>query len=268
MGSWEFRATSSGWVARLDAAERAAVLDVVDDVLELLRGEDAAGAQAPFGADTRFGEDPSRGADAPYGAGVSFGGGVPFGPEVPGASWPAVGMDAEPLAAPSDPALRRLLPDASRGAPEVAAEFRRLTEGELRGTKAGNLSVLRALLVDGPDLRVDPASAPAVAAALTDLRLVLAERLGIRSEADADAAYRLVVEGGPLDVTDPDGVARRFLATVSTLLGVLQESLVGLLLEGLPGEDGEGTRDVVGEDDGGRASGDGGRAAGDVGLRD
>lgn len=255
MGSWEFRATASGWVARLDAAERAAVLDVVDDVVELLGGEDAAGGQASFGADARFGEDRSFGADAPFGAGGSFGGGVPFGPEVPGASWPAVGMDAEPVAAPSDPALRRLLPDASRGVPEVAAEFRRLTEGDLRGTKAGNLRVLRALLVDGPDLRVDPASAPAVAAALTDLRLVLAERLGIRSEADADAAYRLVVEGGPLDVTDPDGVARRFLATVSTLLGVLQESLVGLLLEGLAVDDTEGTSDVVGGDDE-RASGD------------
>lgn len=231
MGSWEFRATTSGWVAHLDAAERAAVLDVVDDVVELLGGEDAAGAQAPFGVDA-----------AP-------GAGTPFGPEVPGATWPAVGMDAEPVTAPSDPALRRLLPDASRGVPEVAAEFRRLTESELRGTKAGNLRVLRSMLVDGPDLRVDPASAPAVAAALTDLRLVLAERLGIRSEADADAAYRLVVEGGPLDVTDPDGVARRFLATVSTLLGVLQESLVGLLLEGLPGDEATGSSGVVGGND-------------------
>ena len=256
MGSWEFRATTSGWVARLDAAERAAVLDVVDDVVELLGGEDAAGAQGPFGT------------DAERGGGTPFGPGAPFGPEVPGATWPAVGMDAEPVAAPSDPALRRLLPDASRAVPEVAAEFRRLTEDELRGTKAGNLRVLRALLMDGPDLRVDPASAPAVAAALTDLRLVLAERLGIRSEADADAAYRLVVEGGPLDVTDPDGVARRFLATVSTLLGVLQESLVGLLLEGLPGDDGDGTGPVVGEDDDGRAPGDDDRASGDDGLRD
>lgn len=224
MGSWEFRATTSGWVARLDTAERAAVVDVVDDVVELLGDEDGSGQR--------------------------------FGPDVPGASWPAVGMDDEPVPAPSDPALRRLLPDASRGVPEVAAEFRRLTESELRGTKAGNLRVLRALLVDGPDVRVDPDSAPAVAAALTDLRLVLAERLGIRSESDADAAYRLVVEGGPLDVTDPDGVARRFLATVSTLLGVLQESLVGLMLEGLPRDDAEGPDGVVGGDGEPAAEGD------------
>lgn len=233
MGSWEFRATTAGWVAHLDAAERAAVLDVVEDVLELLGAGDGSGGQTPLGADAAFGGDTAFGGDA---AGA------------PGASWPDMRLDAGPVAAPSDPALRRLLPDASRGAPDVAAEFRRLTENELRGTKAGNLRVLRSLLVDGPDLRVEPASAPAVAAALTDLRLVLAERLGIRSEADADAAYRLVVEGGPLDVTDPDGVARRFLATVSTLLGVLQESLVGLMLEGLPGDDARQGSDSVGGD--------------------
>lgn len=214
MGSWEFRATSSGWVARLDAAERAAVLDVVDDVVELLAADE------------------------------------PDGP------WPQVQLSEGPVTAPSDPALRRLLPDASRAAPEVAAEFRRLTEDELRGTKAANLAVLRSVLtVDVPDVRVDPGSAPAVAAALTDLRLVLAERLGIRSEADADAAYRLVVEGGPLDVTDPDGVARRFLATVSTLLGVLQESLVVLMLEGLPGGDDPGAGE--GDDGHGGSQGSG-----------
>ena len=214
MGSWEFVPTPTGWVAHLDAAERAAVLDVVEDVTELLAADE------------------------------------PVGP------WPQVQLSEGPVSAPADPALRRLLPDASRGVPEVAAEFRRLTEGELRSTKAGQLGVLRSALAAGtPEVRVAPAHAPAVAAALTDLRLVLAERLGIRTEADADAAYRLVVEGGPLDVTDADGVARRFLATVSTLLGVLQESLVSLMLEGLPvgagpaaeGSTGEGSTGEVAE---------------------
>ena len=227
MGSWEFRATSSGWVARLDAAERAALLDVVDDVVELLAADE------------------------------------------PGGPWPQVQLSAEPVAAPSDPALRRLLPDASRAEPDVAAEFRRLTEDELRATKAGSLAVLRAALAaDAPEVRVDRVTAPAVAAALTDLRLVLAERLGIRSEADADAACRLVVEGGPLDVTDPDGMARRFLATVSTLLGVLQESLVVLMLADLPDAadvadlpDGGDAADPAERDDGhdrGPGSGSGG----------
>ena len=203
MGSWEFTVTPDGWVAFLDPAERAALLDVVDDVLELLadRGpmaglDDAAAMQ---GLDLT--------------------------------------LEDGPVAPPADPALHRLLPDGSRADPSVAAEFRRYTEGELRTRKAENLVVLgRMLAAGGRAVRLHPSDAPAVAAALTDLRLVLAERLGIRTEADADAAYRLVVSGGPLDVTDPDGVARRFLATVSTLLGVLQESLVSLMLDQLPGD--------------------------------
>ena len=221
MGSWEFVPTSTGWVAHLDAAERAAVLDVVEDVVQLL------GAGEPAG------------------------------------QWPHVQLSEAPLPAPSDPALRRLLPDASRAAPEIAAEFRRLTEDELRGTKAGNLAVLRSVLqADTSAVRVEPAAAPAVAAALTDLRLVLAERLGVRSEADADAVYRLVVEGGPLDVSDPDGVTRRFLATVSTLLGVLQESLVVLMLEGLPAGDDASGDAASGEGDDGHDDRGGGAGPG------
>jgi len=221
MGSWEFVPTSTGWVAHLDAAERAAVLDVVEDVVQLL------GAGEPAG------------------------------------QWPHVQLSEAPLPAPSDPALRRLLPDASRAAPEIAAEFRRLTEDELRGTKAGNLAVLRSVLqADTSAVRVEPAAAPAVAAALTDLRLVLAERLGVRSEADADAVYRLVVEGGPLDVSDPEGVARRFLATVSTLLGVLQESLVVLMLEGLPAGDDASGDAASGEGDDGHDDRGGGAGPG------
>lgn len=203
MGTWEFVATPGGWVAHLDRAERAALLDVVDDVLELL----ADRGPVPGGA----GDQSLAGLD--------------------------LNLEEGPVVPPADPALRRLLPDASHADPDVAAEFRRYTEGELRSAKAENLTVLgRMLAAGGRGVRLDPRDAPAVAAALTDLRLVLAERLGIRTEADADAAYRLVVAGGPPDVTDPDGVARRFLATVSTLLGVLQESLVALMLEQLPGD--------------------------------
>lgn len=194
MGTWEFVPTPRGWAASLGAAERAALGDVVDDVVELLGGDE------------------------------------PATPWVPGLRPPG-----EPVAPPTDPALRRLLPDGSRADPDVAAEFRRLTEDEVRSAKVTNLLALRAAL-DAPtgQVVVEPDQAPAVAAALTDLRLVLAERLGIRTEEDADAVYRLVVGGGPIDPTDADAMARRFLATVSALLGVLQESLVTLMLDALP----------------------------------
>lgn len=212
MTAWAFAVApdGAGWVADVGAQERAALLDVVDDVVELLGGE-------------RTG---------------------------PGAGdLPDLRVGAGPLAAPRDPALRRLLPDASRGVPDVAAEFRRLTEDELRATKVGQLGLLRAALAaDGPAVVVAPGDAPAVAAAITDLRLVLAERLGVRTEADADAVYRLAAQGRPLDLADDDAVARRFLAIVSALLSVLQESLVERMLDGLPDDDEDDEDD--GEDDG------------------
>lgn len=198
MAAWVFQLDAGcRWVAHLDPEERAALLDVVDDVAELLGGDRPA----------------------------------------PGGDLPEVRLGAGPVAAPRDPALRRLLPDASRAAPDVAAEFRRLTEDDLRATKVMQLDALRvALAAEGPDVVVSPADAPIVAAALTDLRLVVAERLGIRTEADADAVYRLAAEGGPLDLADADAVARQFLAIVSALLWALQESLVELMLAELPGD--------------------------------
>ena len=89
-----------------------------------------------------------------------------------------------------DPALDRLLPTAHRGDDQVAAEFRRLTEEGLRQRKSGNLDVaLRTLEA------TDPASgdrvvlgadqAPAFLMALTDVRLLLGERMGMRTEEDA-----------------------------------------------------------------------------------
>src|SRR5437763_1216808 len=50
-----------------------------------------------------------------------------------------VGMGSDgPVAAPEDPALRRLLPDAYDD-PDGAAEFRRLTDTALRAEKVANL---------------------------------------------------------------------------------------------------------------------------------
>ncbi len=198
MRAWVFEPSAQGWVAHLGAEERAALVDVVDDVVELLAGAGGPREPGPAG-----GDDP-----LPPGG---------FG---------------EPVAAPTDPALLRLLPDASRSTPEVAAEFRRLTEQELRATKAGNLARLRAALAAAGDaVVIAPEDGPAVAAALTDLRLVVSARLGIRTADDAEAMYRLAVEGTPLDMADDDAIARRFGAIVVALLGALLDSLVTLMLD-------------------------------------
>ncbi|HWB68323.1 MAG TPA: DUF2017 family protein, partial [Mycobacteriales bacterium] len=47
----------------------------------------------------------------------------------------AFGVASEAPAAPDDPVLLRLLPDGYREDSDAAAEFRRLTEADLRATK-------------------------------------------------------------------------------------------------------------------------------------
>lgn len=125
--------------------------------------------------------------------------------------------------APTDPALRRLLPDAIKTDDAAAAEFRRLTEATLRERKLDNLeTAMRCFeagfvddeqaaaladaeyecatteqtrrtrqddgLADGSrEIVLTEAQARATMMALTDVRLVLAERLGLHTDEDADA---------------------------------------------------------------------------------
>ncbi|MEI2731598.1 MAG: DUF2017 domain-containing protein [Dermatophilaceae bacterium] len=134
--------------------------------------------------------------------------------------------DGESAAQPlRDPALDRLLPDAYRGDPAVAAEFRRLTEQGLRQRKYATLTAAMEALRSGDEqgrLVLDQAQAQAVAVALTDTRLLLGERLGVRTEADAAALSRLVD-------TEPDSPAA-YAAAVYEFLTWLQESLTVALL--------------------------------------
>lgn len=202
---WTFERDQEGpaYVAGLDAAGRAVLLDVVDDVLRLLDGDGA-----------RTGQGPDHPLDR-------------------------VRLNAPPVEPPVDPALRRLLPDASRDE-ALAAELRRLTEPEVRDAKVSNLARLRAAVQDArPNVVVLPSEAAQVAAALTDLRLVVSERLGVRTDADAEAVYRLAAED-LVDEDDAPAADRRFLAAVYAVLTLMQESLVGLLLEELPEAEGEG----------------------------
>ncbi|ANS80624.1 DUF2017 domain-containing protein [Serinicoccus hydrothermalis] len=92
---------------------------------------------------------------------------------------------------PSDPALRRLLPPASRDDDEQAAEFRRLTEHGLRQRKAATLSTaINALeAARPPRLDLDLEEARALVVALTDARLILGERLGLRTDEDSERLH-------------------------------------------------------------------------------
>lgn len=145
----------------------------------------------------------------------------------------------EPVSAPQDPVLARLLPDAYDDE-EKAAEFRRFTERGLRDAKVvqattvieslerGGLGEDEIMLMpDSPDLAdsglndaddvevdLDAEAVLAWLRCLTDLRLALAERLEITDD-DISAFEHL-------DENDPQAG----MYSVYSWLGYLQETLV------------------------------------------
>jgi Domain of unknown function (DUF2017) len=130
---------------------------------------------------------------------------------------------------PRDPALDRLLPSAHRDDPALAAEFRRLTEHGLREGKAANLSVgIQAIVdADGDKVWLDHEQAQAMVVALTDVRLLLGERLGLRTDDDADALQDRL-EAAEEDDSEDD--PRLYLVAYYDFMTWLQESLIQALM--------------------------------------
>jgi len=127
--------------------------------------------------------------------------------------------------APADPALERLLPDAHPQDPDLSAEFRRFTEHGLREGKAANLAAAISALLDpdGDNVNLDQQQAQAMVIALTDVRLLLGERLGLTTDQDADALQNLLDEAS---ADDP----QLHLAACYDFLTWLQESLIQALM--------------------------------------
>ncbi|WP_147916323.1 DUF2017 domain-containing protein [Ruania zhangjianzhongii] len=189
-----FRRRRGVYVAALEGDEATILARVVADTSMLL------------GVPLRPGEDPAESADP-----------------LTELSWSTEGVDS-----PTDPALARLLPDASRTDDELSQEFRRLTESELRASKVARLRMVwDALRVSSGEIRVPTERALDFAAALTDVRLVIAERLGIRTEADAEEIADRVARGGGDDDEDEVQLA---LGMVYSALSWLQESLLQVML--------------------------------------
>jgi hypothetical protein len=125
-----------------------------------------------------------------------------------------------------DPALDRLLPAGHRGDDEIATEFRRLTEEGLRQRKSANLDIALERLSAAYDDRVelDQGQAHAFVMALTDVRLLLGERLGLRTEEDADALQAALEQ---LDDDDPFGYAIAWYDFLTWLQETLTSALLG-----------------------------------------
>lgn len=222
-----FEEVDGRFVARLTRDERFAIAQVAEQVVELLEQEvdgleEIAAAVADDGLPSAL-----------------------------------LGLDDTVVEAPTDPAVRRLLPNAAPTDQGVGEEFRRLTQTDLALSKVGRLTALCAALVgdDEPlldledngatdgmgvddelgsrDVALEPADAQSFAGALTDVRLVLAERLGIVTDDDSDRLSSAIEQAwqGRADL-DP---RIELLGSVFLLAGYLQESLLDLMLARLRG---------------------------------
>ena len=93
----------------------------------------------------------------------------------------------------SDPALRRLFPDAYRDDPAASREYRHYTQDDDAKLKAEAARTVIRDVADADDgwVTIPPDHIHAWLTTLNNLRLVLATRLGIETEADAEALDRL-----------------------------------------------------------------------------
>jgi len=196
-----FKRKGDRFVAQLDEVEREVVLSLLEQTEEFLAPEH----REPTG-DTFDDLVATLGVSRPADSG-------------PADSGPA---DRQ---LPRDPALERLLPSAHRSDPAMADEFRRLTERGLRERKAANLATAIVALraADGDKVRLDHEQAQATVVALTDVRLLLGERLGLRTDEDADDLQ------DRLEAASEDDPALH-LAAYYDFMTWLQESLTQALM--------------------------------------
>jgi len=123
----------------------------------------------------------------------------------------------------ADPVVERLFPDVYPRDPASSAELRRYVENDLKAAKLEQAdTVLAALPRRGGRVQLDEAQAEAWLRALTDARLALGMRLGIRDDTDLLEEIDEAVLAGP---TSP----RVEHLSVYEFLTLLQQSLVEAL---------------------------------------
>jgi hypothetical protein len=212
------------YAARLEAGERELVAGLMGQVAELI---DVPASAAPTGT-------PPGTTDADFDDIVARLG-MSVGPDDLTAEAAEGSRAQRPghVAADEDPAVRRLFPIANRADPDAAAEFARLSEAGLRRRKRDNLVRAARLLDAGDSVELAPDEAHALLVALTDVRVVLGERMGLRTD---DDAAELDIVASELDEEDP----RLHFILVYDFLTWLQESLAVALLRSVP-DQGEGT---------------------------
>lgn len=179
-----FKRKGDRFVAKMDPTERGVVAGLMDQTRELVAPPDRVMTGDVF-EDLVAGLGVSLAAEDQHLDGSSQGD-AQGDARRDAQDGPTMAEDAAGLI-DRDPALDRLLPTAHRGDDQVAAEFRRLTEYDLRDRKATNLSTAIGALrsATGDKLELSRPQAEAMVIALTDTRLLLGERLGLRTDEDA-----------------------------------------------------------------------------------
>lgn len=127
---------------------------------------------------------------------------------------------------PEDPAVLRLLPDVDGDDAERSAEFRRLTEHDLRESKLANIRIALYDLSLTGRIELDEAHTRAWSMALNDVRLVLATRMSMASESDVEDLYAR-------EAADELDDQQATMLTVYDFLTWAQERLTTILLSGL-----------------------------------
>jgi hypothetical protein len=190
---------------RLGDADRGVVAGLLEAVADLLDPEAEAGTSA----------DPDVAPDAGS-----------AGPHAPDEAALLASLEADlAVEPPADPAVARLLPDASRDDPELAQSFRRLTEQDLRERKRDSLGLAAAAMRRAAPVVLTDGEAQALLKGLTDVRLVLAERLGIATDEDAEFLHAALAAGAA-----QGGQEWAKAAELYEVVTYLQEELVHTLL--------------------------------------
>lgn len=125
-----------------------------------------------------------------------------------------------------DPVVARLFPDVYPDDPAAAAEFRDLTDGELKSAKIDQAGAMLAALpaAGGADVTLDEEAAEAWLRALNDVRLALGARLDLDDDTDLEQELDKEI------AVDPRS-SRAGQLSLYAYLGYLQESLLTALTE-------------------------------------
>lgn len=193
-------------VCRLDAEEKAIIAQVAQETADLIRADLGIGADSGAIQQAADSDDPLQRLEAEFAS-----------------------RDARE---PGDSAVKRLFPDASRD-PAMAAEYRRLGQQDLAEGKLTDLRRVMAVMdASGPgrsEVALDQDEAVSFLRAVNDVRIVLADRLGLERDGDFDTVRMLQQIGERVEdaaSSDNEHVGGDVVIAVYELLSWLQESLL------------------------------------------